>query len=234
MNPYLAAARLFFVSFFIVASIGATDALGGLRTNSVSLFAPDLVDGFQDLSVGQLPGILVRDGFSIGESFAGQTVDGGNGAGFETIVGAPTVPLQLNTPTAGDGLYVSEAINGNRTLAGLANGITNDDIGEGAISFLFDHPARAFALSFNSDDDDAIWLVAFARDGSVVDSLFVPRSLRPISFISDNVGVQGISITNVDELGITVDFLQLIHVPEPCTLLFAGVAGLGLLAFRRR
>jgi hypothetical protein len=202
------------------------------RVNTIGLFGPDLVDGFEDLSVGEVPGILVRNGFSVGESFAGQDVSGGEGTSFEAIVGSPSGPLRLNVPVSGDGIMVLETIQPNIRLAGMANGTGNDDVGEGALAFLFDMPARAFALSFSSDQADTIQLAAYDSDGHLIDLLIVPRSVRPISFISDTAAVKGFSITNTDLGGITVDFLQLISVPEPTAITFAVLAGICMASLR--
>jgi hypothetical protein len=180
-------------------------------------------------------GVLVRSGFSVGESFLGQSVTEDTGTGFELLTGTPAFPLQLRVPASGNGISITETITGNRQISGLSQGVTNDDIGEGAISFLFDIPATAFALSFSSDQADTMRLLAYDEHSQLIDSLVVPRSVRPISFISNGAAVKGLSITNNDPGGISVDFLQLILVPEPSSmaLLLVGCS-VQLLRRRRR
>lgn len=161
--------------------------------------------------------ILVFEGASLGERFAGQMLD--QDQGFDTLTPAAFAPLSLRKGATGQNLAVEFIIFLSNQVKGLAPpGFPAEHAGgEGAISILFERDQFALGFRVASEprpaDPDAIpgqMLVSFLRrDGSVIDSLQIGLDwglsgygFRRLGDVSD---IAGISITNRDPAGIAID-----------------------------
>ena len=203
-------------------------AVAGPITVTLGSAPYPIVDSFT-LPDGEISGIYSTFNTKIAESFAGQTVSGGGGTTFETVSGTPTNPLTLLVPGAQNGVYITIG-----RLAGLAQGIGADDIGEGLMSLLFtlDQSDMGFALVGGNGGN--AFMDFFARDGSLIDSVVV-NNLANIDYTFSSSGLlfAGITISNNDDAGIGIDDLRISHavpivpIPGAVWLLGSGLLGLG-------
>lgn len=200
---------------------------------------------FNDIAGGTPPGtnydgIFTSGGEKFAERFVGQTLTA-NGD-FDTLSGAPTVPLTLQPGTSGHNLNVFDLGGGDNVLTGLGTvGFpSNDAIGEGSFAVLFSSDQSQFGfelLGGESDPTTGATIDFFRRDGSLIDRV-VLLNLSAASYgFSRDLGIKdiaGISIFNNDPGGIGFDNLKFdvptdTTVPEPGTLTLLGIGAVVLL-----
>lgn len=167
----------------------------------------------------------------IGESFVGQnvTVLGGFGSspnGFEFVSGMPSGPLTLQAAQNSSVITWQ----GNE-LQGLlsSTSLVKENVGEGAISFLFLTDLTEFGLDLLRFDGGTVTMQFFDRAGAHFDTIsFAAIGAGPYTFrSSDGVSLfAGVTITNADDSGIAIDNLRLVPIPATILLLCSGLAGL--------
>jgi hypothetical protein len=222
---------LFLTVVFSFLFIFSGLAMAGPITVTVGTAPFSIVDTFT-LPDGEISGIYSTFNTKIAESFAGQTVSGGSGSSFETVSGVPINPLTLLVPAAQDGVYITLG-----RLAGLAQGLGFDDIGEGLMSLLFTLDQSTMGFSLVGGNGGSCTLDFFARDGSLIDSVAVTNlSNLDYTFTSAGTLFAGISISNTDPAGIAIDNLRISSVvaPLPGSLVLLASGFLGILARRKR
>jgi hypothetical protein len=149
-------------------------------------------------------GILYFPGGAAGESFPGQTVT--EVGGFEIVAGIPSNPLTLLTPGANDGVWCYQD-----ELQGVANGTTVGDIGEGAISFFLQHDHSSIGIDINKTDSGTVVMQFFSRVGSPFQIVTLSTGIgaQSYTFTANAGSIAGVTITNSDPSGISVDNLRL-------------------------
>lgn len=204
-------------------------AVAGPITVAVGPAPFSIVDSFT-LPDGEISGIYSTFSTKIAESFAGQTVSGGAGSTFETVSGTPSNPLTLLVPAAQDGVYITLG-----RLTGLAKGLGFYDIAEGAMSLFFTLDQSSMGFSLVGGHGGNAYLDFFARDGSLIDSVLVNNLFNTdYTFSSSGPLFAGITISNDDPGGITIDDLRISVVPIPGAFWLLGSGLLGLAGLGRK
>ncbi|MFQ5489390.1 MAG: hypothetical protein ACE5GE_01605, partial [Phycisphaerae bacterium] len=154
---------------------------------------------------GVVSGILSLPGAGqAAEGFLGQTVT--LVGDFEEVSGLPSIPMTLDTPGADDGLWLI-----NDELQGESGGTPDILIGEGAMTFLFDADQTVMGLSVNLMDGGTTTFQFFSRTGEPFNPVQVSHTGNTFYEFLSNLGATfaGVTITNDDLFGISVDELRL-------------------------
>ena len=196
------------------------------------------IETFSDLSIpypGIIDTVLVRNGISFAERFAGQTVSS-DVHWSDVLSGMPTAGLTLVAGAPSQNLAQTFGNNHSRVIAGRNE---LEDNGEGAVAVLFS--VNQFELGFSITGSTGFVGNAFVsfyrRDGSLIDTVTLASladgafAFRGSPAVPD---IAGITITNDDTGGIGFDNFRYNAIPESSTaaLLACGLAGLA--AARRR
>lgn len=210
--------RVFLLSLFPITAF-ACDA-------PVCLVAPDgvvltRVITFDDLRSSGGPGhpvdeVLVLDGASIGEHFAGQTVTG-LGA-HDDVSGTAFAPLTLMPGPAGQNFSVvhfsgQTVING----YGMSGFPKRDAQGEGALAVLFESDQSAFGFDLRGGEAGAARVDFLRRDGSHISAIVVePTGEFSIAFLRSDgeADIAGFIVTNTDPQGLAIDTLRFGKPPD--------------------
>ncbi|WP_380876204.1 hypothetical protein ACFB49_07750 [Sphingomonas sp. DBB INV C78] len=185
-------------------------------------------------------GVMLIDGVSFGERFAGQTLTPlGN---FDQLGGTPTASLTLLAGDVGRNLTFFDSPAG-KVLSG--NGPTGfpdfDAIGEGAVSLMFVNDQSEFGFRLAGGHGGNANVSFFRGDGSLIDTIIL--SSLPLTstygFTRDGGlrDIRGISIWNDDFTGIGLTgFRHDVAVPEPETwaLMLIGFGAIGYATRKRR
>lgn len=243
-------------------------ALGTAQAAAINQISYGDVSGVGTIGFDSVPGGPVLDGVvqigaaKFGEHFKGQSV--GTSGLFDTLSGAPVGPLNLLSGGVDKNLYLTQG-----GLAGLGAAgrlgdpcldpddpdcvppvLSDDAIGEGAISILFDGDQSEFGFELLGANQGLLHLAFFRIDGSLIERLDPIRldlGLQTFGFRRSGgvKDIAGISIWNEDEGGLTFDGLKFDvitvrqppgggTVPLPSALLLAGLALGAALGLRRR
>lgn len=160
-------------------------------------------------------GVFGFFGGSVGEAFAGQTVTTSPSAtgDLEVVAGVPTNPLTLQAPTTNNGVWCFQD-----ELQGVADGILDTDIGEGAISFFFQQDHAEIGLELNNTNGGTVTLQFFERNGAPFPGVLPSVGTGGQAFTFTATGgalIAGVTITNADTSGISCDNLRLGPMPVP-------------------
>jgi hypothetical protein len=166
------------------------------------------------------------------------TISGGFGSspnGFESVSGAPSGPLSLQTAQSGAVItWTGSELQGLLSDTDLA--VAN--VGEGAISILFSDDQLEMGLDLLKGNDGTVTMEFYERSGALFDSVsFSLLGDQAYTFQSED-GVSrfaGVTITNVDNHGIAIDDLRLngVVIPAPSAILL-GTLGASMVGFWRR
>jgi hypothetical protein len=207
-------------------ALGAAALPAGAQIQVTSQTAPIAVaEDFEGYADGEVVGILTVPGARVAEDCVGQTTTE-QPSGFELTTGSPSNPPTLATPPAQDGLYVTHSIpNQNNTLAGLAGGLTLDDIGEGAITIRYEQAQQVLGLRlYGSAAGGQATLRCFDSSGALVGQALIPSSPdRDLTVTSFGAAIRVLTFTNTDPLGLALDDLRH-QVPGASPFCF-GVGG---------
>ncbi len=171
---------------------------------------------------------LVITSAQIGESFTGQSVSITPGSppsdnGWEQVTGVPGGPLSLQDAGQSEGVVTWA---GNHLQGLLSDSLLlNPDIGEGAISILFNTDQTEFGLDFTLTNSGNITLQFFTSTGTALET-FTEKYSGAYTFTS-TTKFAGVTITNTDAHGIGIDNLRF-AVPEPSLGLLLGISLIGL------
>lgn len=157
--------------------------------------------------------ILTFPGASIGERFAGQTLSAWRT--FDILDTNASAPLMLLAGAPGENLSV-EAIG---RMQNALNGLgpmgfdRKSGSGEGAVSILFNTDQQAIGISFEfemvyagSPPQGAVRLAFFARDARLIGEVALSSQGRTRAcFQTTAAAIAGVSITNTDIEGISID-----------------------------
>ncbi|WP_372840128.1 hypothetical protein [Phaeovulum sp.] len=153
------------------------------------------------------------NGADIGEHFEGQTLV--NYDNFDVLDTFASAPLQLRAGEPGKNLSVEAHGPRQNTLYGLGPvGFEHKNgSGEGAISILFWADQQAFGAVFEmemayagSPPAGEVRLIFFSRDARLLGDIHLTGAGRTKAcFQSSGAGIAGVTITNTDAQGISVD-----------------------------
>ena len=179
-----------------------------------------VVEDFSSFASGEVPGILVVPGARIAEDCFGQTTTE-QGSGFELTTGFPSNPPTLRTPPAHDGVYV-HVFTALSNVSGMAQGDTIDDIGEGALTIVYDLPQQQLGLRITgSNGSGNATFRAFASDGTLIGQAIVASSPdRDLTISSGGAPIRALTFTNTDPLGLALDDLRHIVPAGPSAYCF--------------
>lgn len=157
--------------------------------------------------------ILTFPGASIGERFAGQELSSVNR--FDVLATVATAPLRLLAGNPGNNLSVEARGSRQNTLYGLGpvGFAYKDGAGEGAVAMLFNADQTAIGMSFElemayagSPPPGAVQLAFFGRDAALIGEIsFSGQGRTRGCFQATGAGIAGVSITNTDIQGISID-----------------------------
>ena len=240
MGPPSAAVRLALGSGVLVALLAATAAAAPIDTVPYASLTGAGLEDFESIAAGGFPGtnldgVVVLDGASFAERFAGQAL--GVAGDFDTLSGTPSDSLTLVAGAPGQNLVAMDA--GGVGITGLGPlGYPLDPAnGEGAFSILLDVDSSEFGIEIRGSNAGTATLEFFRRDGSSIDTVVLPGLTDGFYGFSREFGavdIAGVSITNDDAAGIGFDNVRF-EVPEPATgtLWAIGLTALGIGRGRR-
>lgn len=204
------------ITLLCATSLAAQDAC----EREVCLVQPDsltfskLID-FDDviaaLGLGsRLDEVLIRDGTTFGERFAGQTRKA-NGD-FDVIVGKPLLPLTVLDGGEGQTLGAMH-VRGSIVLHGHGPRVFPkvEAVGEGSIAVLFERDQPALAFDIAGGEQGFATIQFIRRDGSEIDTVtFGPLSETSYAFTRQTMqpDIAGFILVNTDPQGISVDNLR--------------------------
>lgn len=210
------AARLGSVFAAALSLAGAAEAGGVVVAACDALKLPVRIDfeNFPRVVNGtNYDDVLTFPGATIGERFAGQSL--ASARTFDLLDANANAPLRVLAGAAGENLSVEAHGQRQNTLYGLGTvGFEHKSgSGEGAISILFEADQKAIGASFEfemayagSPPPGVVQLVFFARDASVIGVLELTGQGRTRAcFQATGAGIAGVSITNTDAQGISID-----------------------------
>jgi hypothetical protein len=210
-------------------SVLATTAHAAIIVDNT--FVGTTINTFDPGVPGSVLGFITQTGATYGESFAGQTLT--QGPVFDTLTGAPTGPLTLQSNAVANDNIGLLFESGSNTIYGDLNGA----IGEGALSILFDSATTGLGFNVFGVNQGTITVQFFGLDGAILGSITQGLPANQYLGFRATAGelIRGVSITNTDPAGIAYDNVQFnaAAVPEPASLLLIG-AGLAAVAARRR
>ncbi len=206
---------------------------------------------FDDVLGGVSPGtnydgILVSNGASFAERFAGQTIS--HSGGSDILGGNPVGPLSLQAGEPSRNLNVFLYNNTSNVLDGLGPAReefpVENTIGEGSFAVLFLYDQSQLGFDLVGGNAGNAYVSFFTRSGMLIDAITLSGLSENQSYAFSREGaysdIAGFSIYNNDPDGIGIDNIRLYvpvsAVPEPSTslLLIAGLVGAGLLRMRVR
>ena len=171
---------------------------------------------FEDTRAGLGPGhivqgLLVLDGASFGERFAGQTLTA-NGD-HDEVTGLALSPLTLMPGAEGQNLSVVYFL-GNNVLNGygVAGFPKRNAQGEGAIAFLFDDDQSALSFQIRGGEEGAAQAVFYQRSGQEIMRMVLPpagESAFGFIRLTGEADIAGVLITNTDPQGLALDNVRL-------------------------
>lgn len=168
-----------------------------------------IAEDFNTYTMSEVSGILVIPGARIAEDCFGQTTVK-NGA-VEVTTGNPTNPPTLRVPPAHDGVYTS-VINSLGSLAGMAEGNTIDEIGEGAITIVYDTAQAQIGLRISGSNPGSgiARFQFFASNGGLIAAVNLPSSPdRDITVTTNSGAIRAVTFTNSGDLqGLALDDLR--------------------------
>lgn len=176
---------------------------------------------FEDARSSHGPGHIIRDllvmqGASFGERFAGQiVVPEGD---YDQITGIPLSPLTLMPGADGQNLSVVY-MKGNNVLNGygVAGYPKRRAQGEGAIAFLFDNDQSALSFQLRGGEAGAARAVFYRRSGQEIMTMDLPP-VGEIAFgflrAAGEADIAGVVITNTDPQGLALDNIRFGKSPE--------------------
>lgn len=150
---------------------------------------------------------------------------------YETVTGTPaTGPLELESQPSNAGGFQNVAVASAPALGlnGAISGWLNNQT-TGVISFLFQSNISTFGLdirdagSIDPSDAGEVTFAFFGRDGTALDTFTFTASNGPQRFISSEIDIAGVQITNQDFNGLTYDDLRAVPIPSPLALVAAGL-----------
>ena len=164
----------------------------------------------------QIDAVLVMEGASFGERFAGQTqmVAGDH----DVIDGAASAPLTLLSGAPGAALSLVR-MNGNTLLNGYgpAGFPKRQAQGEGAIAWVFDEDQSALSFQLRGGEGGQAQAQFLRRDGSVIDVIVItPVGEHAIGFQRGGKerDIAAVVLTNTDPQGVALDNLRFSRPPE--------------------
>lgn len=232
-------------------------AVGTAQAAAINQISYGSVNGVGTIGFDAIPGGPVLDevvqigAAKFGEHFKGQTV--GSSGLFDALSGTPGRPLSVVSGGVDKNLYLTQG-----GLAGLGAApregdppeLSEDAIGEGAISILFDGDQSEFGFQlFGGNPISKLTLAFFRYDGSLIEQVVLSNlgnGDASFGFQRERgtKDIAGISIWNEDVGGLIFDGLKFDvitvrqppggTVPLPSALLLAGLALSVALGLRRR
>lgn len=200
------------------AALACEDAVCVVDPDSLALTR---IITFQDTQSSNGPGwlikdLLVLDGASFGERFAGQTLEAAGD--YDAVTGAALRPLTLLPGEPGQGLSVV-FMSGDNVLNGYgpAGYPKRDAQGEGAIAVLFDDDQMELSFQIRGGEAGSARAMFLRRDGSVIVELALDQAGEsPIGFAraGNLIDIAGIVITNTDPQGLAIDNLRFGRAPD--------------------
>ncbi|MBW6505552.1 MAG: hypothetical protein K0B00_02245 [Rhodobacteraceae bacterium] len=164
--------------------------------------------------------LLRFPGASIGERFAGQAL--AEFRTFDLLDLNASAPLRLLAGAPGHNLSVEARGQRQNTLYGLGPmGFEHKSgSGEGAISILFTADQQAIGASFElemvyagSPPPGSVRIAFFGRDATLLGEVsFSGQGRTRACFQTEGAGIAGVSITNTDIQGISIDDIAFSHV----------------------
>ncbi|MEO0425515.1 MAG: hypothetical protein AAF184_24490 [Pseudomonadota bacterium] len=210
-------------------------ALLGVSANA-AIIIDNTVNGaitndFEGQTLGSQVGLVSETGATYGERFEGQTLS--TAGGFDVLSGAPTAALNLlANDVATDNVGIVNA--GSQVIFGDLNG----EIGEGALSVLFDAATDVFGfLLVGSNLSGEITVSFFGMAGIELGTISQASSGGFFGFRATGGDlIRGVSITNTDPSGVGFDDVTFnaLAVAEPNVLALIGLGVLGFSVTGRR
>lgn len=163
-----------------------------------------------------IPDVLVLDGASFGERFAGQTLS--SNGDHDVLSGTVLPPLTLMPGDEGQNLSVVYFA-GNNVLNGygVAGYPKRHAQGEGAIAFLFDDDQSALSFQLRGGEDGAATAVFYQRGGQEIMTMQLPP-VGEFAFgflrATGEADIAGVVITNTDPQGLALDNLRFAKPPD--------------------
>ena len=189
---------------------------------AIAVDLPDVPDG----SGITLEGTYSFFGGRIGRTFKGQSVQSREFYGelFDELVGNPSNPLTLNSDS-GASLWIGDPIgSASLALSGISQhpSGSNDPIGAGSISILFDEPVCQFAFKANIKRPmrpisgnyirGPLRVTFYTAEGNVLGEYVLGRDDSTSFGFSQSTGaipsISGITVENIDEGGIAVSDMK--------------------------
>ncbi|XDA97584.1 hypothetical protein AB1M95_15900 [Sulfitobacter sp. LCG007] len=176
---------------------------------------------FQETQSSNGPGrlvkdLLVMDGASFGERFAGQMLD--REGDHDRVTGRALPPLTLLPGAPGQGLSVVY-MSGENVLNGYgpAGFPKRKGQGEGAIAVLFDDDQVELSFQIRGGEAGHARAMFLRRDGSVISELdLFGAGETAIGFArsGNEIDIAGVVITNTDVEGLAIDNLRFGRAPD--------------------
>lgn len=160
--------------------------------------------------------LLVMDGASFGERFAGQVL--APEGDFDQFTGFVLAPLTLMPGDEGQNLSVVY-LKGNNVLNGygVAGYPKRHAQGEGAIAFIFDADQSALSFQLRGGEAGGATAVFYHRTGQEIMEMDLPEpGEHAFGFIraTGEADIAGVVITNTDPQGLALDNIRFGKNPE--------------------
>ena len=165
--------------------------------------------------------LLSFPGATIGERFAGQAL--AEFRTFDLLDLNASAPLRLLAGAPGQNLSVEARGQRQNTLYGVGplGFERKSGSGEGAISILFTADQQAIGASFElemayagSPPPGSVRIAFFGRDAALLGEVsFSGQGRTRVCFQTEGAGIAGVSITNTDIQGISIDDIAFSNVP---------------------
>ena len=160
--------------------------------------------------------LLVMDGASFGEHFAGQALE--PQGDHDQVAGFPMPPLRLLSGGPGRNLSVVH-MTGNNVLNGygMAGFPKRSAQGEGAIAVMFDEDQPALSFQLRGGEAGQAQVLFLRRDGSPIATMdLTPTGEHAIGFerAEQQADIAGFVLTNTDPQGLAFDNLRFGRPPD--------------------